>query len=106
MKTSISPNDVKWPKGYLEKNLCTFKRDQLAQRWHSLFGTGPPSRLRRPLVIQALSHRLQEKASRAAALPSRKVGSSRKPTHTYTPCRLAGGRATSDTTKTEVDASP
>ena len=31
-------------------------------RWKALFGSDPPDRLRRPLLIQALAYRLQEKA--------------------------------------------
>ena len=36
------------------------KPDELAERWRSLFGSDPPARLRRPLLIQALAYRLQE----------------------------------------------
>jgi hypothetical protein len=64
MRTSISPHAAESPRVVLGKNLNTLKQDQLAQQWQSLFGEDPPDRLRRPLMIQALAYRLQEKVSR------------------------------------------
>jgi Protein of unknown function (DUF2924) len=61
VKTSISPKDSKGLKVNLE-SLRTLKPDDLAEWWRSLFGSDPPARLRRPLLIQALAYRLQEKA--------------------------------------------
>jgi hypothetical protein len=59
MKNSISPNDAKGLAVKLE-SLCTLKPDELAERWRSLFGSDPPDRLRRALLIQALAYRFQE----------------------------------------------
>ncbi len=61
MKNSISATDAKRMTVNLE-SLCALKPDDLAERWRSLFGSDPPARLRRPLLIQALAYRLQEKA--------------------------------------------
>jgi hypothetical protein len=60
MKDSISPNAPKGLAVNLE-SLCTLKPDELAGQWRSLFGSDPPARFRRPLLIQALAYRLQEK---------------------------------------------
>jgi hypothetical protein len=60
MKHSIPPNHAKGPAVNLE-SLCALKPDELSERWRSLFGSDPPARLRRPLLIQALAYRLQEK---------------------------------------------
>jgi hypothetical protein len=61
MTNSISPNNAKGLAVDLE-SLRALKPDELAERWRSLFGSDPPARLRRPLLIQALAYRLQEKA--------------------------------------------
>jgi hypothetical protein len=61
MKHSISPNPARGLAVNLE-SLCALKPDELAERWRSLFGSDPPARLRRPLLIQALAYRLQGKA--------------------------------------------
>ncbi len=45
------------------ERLCTLKPEELAERWRSLFDSDPPARFRRPLLIQALGYRLQQKAS-------------------------------------------
>jgi hypothetical protein len=42
--------------------LYELKPDELADRWRALYGRDMPARLRRPLIIQALAYRLQEKA--------------------------------------------
>ena len=42
--------------------LVSFDPEQLSERWKVLYGSDPPARLRRPLIIQALAYRLQEKA--------------------------------------------
>jgi hypothetical protein len=62
MKSSMAPNDAKSLSVDLDR-LCALKPDELAERWRSLFGSDPPARIRRPLLIQALAYRLQEKAS-------------------------------------------
>src|SRR5271155_5655108 len=62
MKNSISPNYAKELAVNLE-SLCTLEPDQLTERWRGLFGSAPPARLRRPLLIRALAYRLQQKAS-------------------------------------------
>jgi len=62
MKSSMAPNDTESLSVDL-KRLCTLKPDELAERWRSLFGSDPPARFRRSLLIQALAYQLQEKAS-------------------------------------------
>ena len=42
--------------------LVSLDPEQLSERWKVLYGSDPPARLRRPLIIQALAYRLQEKA--------------------------------------------
>ena len=61
MKNSISPNDAQELALNLA-SLCALKPDELVERWRGLYGSDPPARLRRPLLIQALAYRLQEKA--------------------------------------------
>jgi hypothetical protein len=61
VKNSISPNDAKGLAVNLE-SLYSLKPHEFAERWRSLFGSDPPPRLRRPLLIQALAYRFQEKA--------------------------------------------
>jgi Protein of unknown function (DUF2924) len=62
MKTATSPPAAEWPR-VVPENLCTLKQEQLAEQWQRLFGADPPDRLRRPLMIQALAYRLQERVS-------------------------------------------
>jgi hypothetical protein len=61
MKNSISPNEAKGLTANMER-LYALKPDELAEWWRSSFGADPPARLRRPLLIQALVYRFQEKA--------------------------------------------
>jgi len=61
MKSSILPKQNDQLRTELDR-LYTLKPDQLAERWRSLYGSDMPARLRRPLIIQALAYRLQEKA--------------------------------------------
>jgi len=61
MKNSISEGDAKRLATALD-SLCVINPEKLAEQWHSLFGSDPPDRLRRPLLIQALAYRLQENA--------------------------------------------
>ncbi len=35
--------------------------DELKDRWHSLYGTKPPQKVHRSLLIAAVAHRMQEK---------------------------------------------
>jgi hypothetical protein len=61
MKQSISktdPNDL--PRSLAE--LSSLNSEQLKARWKALYGGDSPARFRRPLMIQALAYRLQEKA--------------------------------------------
>jgi len=97
MKHSISPND---PKGLAVnmENLCALKPDELAERWRSLFGSDPPARLRRPLLIQALAYRLQEKAFRGLKPATRRVlesltgdANARRPVIAYSTARVRTG---------------
>jgi hypothetical protein len=37
-------------------------RKDLAERWRALYGTEPPIRMSRPILIQAIAYRMQEKA--------------------------------------------
>jgi hypothetical protein len=60
MKNSILPKDAKGLVKELER-LRLLKTAQLTERWRALYGTIPPARLRRSLMIQALAYRLQEK---------------------------------------------
>ncbi len=49
----------------LEKQLEELKKlrpEELRKRWHSLYGSTPPPRLRSSLMVQAIARRLQEKA--------------------------------------------
>jgi Protein of unknown function (DUF2924) len=53
------------PDQTLEKQLDQLKRlkaDELRKRWHALFDSTPPPRLRSSLMVQAIARRLQEKA--------------------------------------------
>ena len=61
MKSSISPKESDRLQTDLD-SLDALKPDELAERWRALYGADPPARLRRPLIIQALAYRLQEKA--------------------------------------------
>ena len=72
MKNSISPNYAKGLTVNLE-SLCALKPDELAEMWRSLFGSDPPARLRRPLLIQALAYRLKEKAFGAINAATRRL---------------------------------
>jgi hypothetical protein len=61
MKNSIFQSAAKTLAASLDW-LCVLKPDELAEQWRSLFRSEPPNRLRRPLMICALAHRLQERA--------------------------------------------
>jgi hypothetical protein len=60
MKNSISSNRAEGAVNL--ESLCALNPNELAERWRTLFGSDPPARLRRSLLIQALAYRLQEKA--------------------------------------------
>jgi len=97
MKHSISPNHAKGLAVNLE-SLCALKPDELAERWRSLFGSDPPARLRRPLLIQALAYRLQEKAFGGLKPATRRVLESlagdanvRRPVIAYAKARVRTG---------------
>jgi hypothetical protein len=59
MRNSMSPNQAKGLTASSE-SLRALKPDELAERWRSFCGSGPPARLRRPLLIQALAYRSQK----------------------------------------------
>ena len=44
------------------KDLETRVDDELKDRWRSLYGTKPPQKIHRSLLIAAVAHRMQEKA--------------------------------------------
>src|SRR2546428_7950299 len=44
------------------KELETRDDDELKERWRSLYGTQPPQKIHRSLLIAAVAHRLQENA--------------------------------------------
>jgi hypothetical protein len=60
MKCSLS--DIESLSAQIE-NLRTFGPEELDQTWRDLFGSDRPRRVCGDLLIKALGHRLQEKAS-------------------------------------------
>jgi hypothetical protein len=56
MKSSISHVDTNRLATNLD-DLRSLKPDELSERWRRVFGAEPPVRLRRDLLIQALSYR-------------------------------------------------
>src|SRR2546425_10107255 len=61
MKRMVS--DVKSEKLAEElKDLETRGDDELKDRWRSLYGTKPPQKIHRSLLIAAVAHRMQENA--------------------------------------------
>ena len=59
MKRMVS--DVKSEKLTKElKELETQGDDELKSRWHSLYGTQPPPKIHRSLLLAAVAHRMQE----------------------------------------------
>src|SRR6202158_2554309 len=44
------------------KDLETRGDDELKNRWHSLYGTKPPQKIHRSLLLAAVAHRMQENA--------------------------------------------
>ena len=61
MKNSIQRDDTKGLAAALEA-LSALSPQELNARWKALYGADLPDRLRRPLMIQALAYRLQERA--------------------------------------------
>ncbi len=61
MKNSIPKGDPK-SVGAALSALSLLDTLELKARWKALYGSDPPDRLRRPLMIQALAYRLQEQA--------------------------------------------
>ena len=43
------------------KELETHNTDELKQRWRSLYGTSPPPKIHRSLLLAAIAHCMQEK---------------------------------------------
>src|SRR6266481_8947719 len=61
MKRMVS--DIKSEKLEQElKDLETRGDDELKKRWRSLYGTNPPQKIHRSLLIAAVAHRMQENA--------------------------------------------
>jgi hypothetical protein len=61
MKRMVS--DIKSEKLAQElKDLETRGDDELKDRWRSLYGTNPPQKIHRSLLIAAIAHRIQESA--------------------------------------------
>jgi hypothetical protein len=61
MKRMVS--DIKSEKLTEElKDLETRGEDELKDRWRSLYGTAPPRKVHRSLLIAAIAHRMQENA--------------------------------------------
>src|SRR5258705_4839574 len=61
MKRQVS--DVKSERLAQElKDLETRGDDELMDRWRSLYGTKPPQKIHRSLLIAAVAHRMQENA--------------------------------------------
>jgi Protein of unknown function (DUF2924) len=55
------------------KDLRTEGDDELKERWRKLYGTEPPNKIHRSLLIPAIAYRMQENAlgcARAVGLPS------------------------------------
>ncbi|MGO9451361.1 MAG: DUF2924 domain-containing protein [Candidatus Binataceae bacterium] len=61
MKNSIPKGDPK-SVGAALSALSLLDPEELNARWKTAYGSDPPDRLRRPLMIQALAYRLQEQA--------------------------------------------
>src|SRR5271167_2398339 len=61
MKNSIAKGDLKGLAAALDA-ISSLGPEELDAQWKALYGSDPPDRLRRPLMIQALAHRLQEQA--------------------------------------------
>jgi hypothetical protein len=61
MKNSILKGDLKSLAAALD-DLSLLDPEQLSAQWKTLYGSDPPDRLRRPLMIQALAYRIQEQA--------------------------------------------
>jgi hypothetical protein len=61
MKNSIPKGDPKGLTAVLD-GLSLLDSQELNARWKALYGSEPPDRLRRSLMIQALAYRLQEQA--------------------------------------------
>src|SRR6267143_799045 len=60
MKNSIAKGDLKGLSAL--DAVSSLGPDELEAQWKALYGTDPPDRLRRPLMIQALAYRIQEQA--------------------------------------------
>src|SRR5258708_37336339 len=61
MKNSIAKGDLKGLAAALDA-ISLLGPEELDAQWKDLYGSEPPDRLRRPLMIQALAYRLQEQA--------------------------------------------
>jgi Protein of unknown function (DUF2924) len=61
MKNSIQRGDIKGLAAALEV-VSALDAEELDARWKAVYGSDPPDRLRRHLLVQALAYRLQEQA--------------------------------------------
>jgi hypothetical protein len=61
MKNSIAKGDLKGLSAALDA-VSSLGPEELDAQWKALYGSDPPDRLRRPLMVQALAYRLQEQA--------------------------------------------
>lgn len=61
MKNSIAKGDLKGLAAALDA-ISSLGPEELDAQWKALYGSDPPDRLRRALMIQALAYRLQEQA--------------------------------------------
>ena len=98
MTNSIAKGDLKGLAAALDA-ISSLTPEELDAQWKALYGSDPPDRLRRPLMIQALAYRLQEQAlgglkpapvarcAASRAMPERAVRSRLAPSAESTPAR-------------------
>ena len=79
-------------------NLATLKRDALSERWKACYGSAPPPRTGRSLMIAALAYKLQEQAFGALRPSTRRLlrriaedASARRPLTTAASRKLSSG---------------
>ena len=97
MKNSIPKGDTNGLAAALEA-LSVLDPQELDARWKALYGSDPPDRLRRPLMIQALAYRLQEQALGGLKPATRRLleriagdAETRRPVATHSQRRVKAG---------------
>ncbi len=97
MKNSIPKGDSKGLAAALDA-LSLLDPEELNARWKALYGSDPPDRLRRPLMIQALAYRLQEQALGGLKPATRRLlervagdAETRRPVATHSQRRVKAG---------------